>query len=132
MKPLMNQDAKCKKIRYADEETAEYYLNKLKETSKRKLKPTRVYLCEKCFTWHLTSIGYEAEYDDKTASLQLENKRLKGKITHLESLGRGHHNKLIELNKKHSSDTYKITSRLEKVTADFELLKVCLTIIVMK
>jgi len=46
----------CKKVSFVNEEQALFYINKLNRTSKRNIIPQRAYLCEKCLTWHLTSI----------------------------------------------------------------------------
>ena len=45
----------CKKTSFADEKTANYYLDKLKKSSRRAKVPVYAYLCTKCFAWHLTS-----------------------------------------------------------------------------
>jgi len=45
----------CKKVYFATEADADYYIKKLAKTSKRDTKPVRAYLCEKCNCWHLTS-----------------------------------------------------------------------------
>ena len=52
----------CKKVKFADESTADFYLKKLKHTSHRKVKPVRSYLCPDCLSWHLTS-RTEKDYD---------------------------------------------------------------------
>ena len=76
----------CKKVSFINEKFANEYIDKLQKTSVRRIKPVRAYLCEKCTTWHLTSIeGYEerkvknrmADYERRIANLQ-------GKITHLQ------------------------------------------------
>lgn len=45
----------CKKVKFINEQTALFYIKKLKDTSVRIKKPVRSYLCEKCLCWHLTS-----------------------------------------------------------------------------
>ncbi len=45
----------CKKVSFADEKQALFYIEKLNKTSNRKSVPQRTYLCHKCSNWHLTS-----------------------------------------------------------------------------
>lgn len=45
----------CKKTSFPDEKTANYYLDKIKKSSRRSKVPVYSYLCSKCFAWHLTS-----------------------------------------------------------------------------
>jgi polysaccharide pyruvyl transferase WcaK-like protein len=45
----------CSKVKFPTEEIALKYLHKIKSTSKRFKIPKRVYLCEHCLSWHLTS-----------------------------------------------------------------------------
>lgn len=111
----------CKKVKFIDEQSADFYIEKLHKTSKRKLKPTRSYLCDKCLTWHLTSIGYFKELPGNNAKLQLERNKLRDKVNELKIIETKRRNEIIDLNKK-----------MSKVRSEFELLKVCLTIIVMK
>ena len=52
----MTENYYCKKVSFATESDADFYIKKLKRTSKRAVVPMRAYLCEKCFNWHLTSL----------------------------------------------------------------------------
>jgi len=45
----------CPKTYFATEKDAEFYIDKLKQTSNRAKRPKRAYLCPDCFQWHLTS-----------------------------------------------------------------------------
>ena len=45
----------CKKVSFATQEDADYYINKLQKTSTRDKVPINSYLCVKCNCWHLTS-----------------------------------------------------------------------------
>jgi hypothetical protein len=45
----------CSKVKFSTEDQALKYLYKIKSTSKRVKIPKRVYLCEHCLSWHLTS-----------------------------------------------------------------------------
>jgi uncharacterized protein YlaI len=45
----------CKKVKFANEKYAIDYIDKLKKTSVREVKPIRTYLCFDCGSWHLTS-----------------------------------------------------------------------------
>jgi len=109
---------KCTKVKFGTEADADFYIKKLDKTSNRRLKPVRSYLCPICCSWHMTSIKQNTNNE---ARLQLEVNKLKGKIEHFENM-----------NRKHARDSKKLQEKLTKVTTDFELMKVCLTIIVMK
>lgn len=74
---------KCKKVYFANEKSAEYYIDKLNKTSSRKVKPVRAYLCEKCLNWHLTSIISEESKQIIHKNRQISN--LKAKLKHLEN-----------------------------------------------
>lgn len=75
----------CKKVSFADEQQALFYIDKLIRTSKRKVVPQRTYLCHKCFNWHLTSqtqikISYDVireELDELKKELQTKDKLIK-------------------------------------------------------
>lgn len=60
----------CKKTYFSNEKIALEYAARLQATSKRKVVPHRAYLCEKCLTWHLTSLS---ESKEKTLSYQIES-----------------------------------------------------------
>jgi len=66
----------CKKVSFADEEQANFYIDKLNKTSKRVVVPQRAYLCNKCLNWHLTS-----KEENKTYfSVVTENENLKKEL----------------------------------------------------
>lgn len=74
---------KCKKTHFADEKQAQFYIDKLKTTSNRSIKPIRAYLCEKCLNWHLTSIESRENMQLIYKERQITN--LKAKISHLQN-----------------------------------------------
>lgn len=45
----------CKKVSFATQADADYYIDKLQKTSTRDKVPINSYLCTKCNCWHLTS-----------------------------------------------------------------------------
>ncbi len=45
----------CKKVKFATNADADFYIKKLGATSSRKKIPTRAYFCRHCNAWHLTS-----------------------------------------------------------------------------
>lgn len=57
-KPIDSENHYCKKVSFATEADADFYINKLKKTSSRKVVPTRAYLCEECLNWHLTHVQH--------------------------------------------------------------------------
>ena len=73
---------KCTKVYFIDEENANFYIEKLNKTSVRKLKPIRAYLCDKCLSWHLTSIESYENMQLVYKERQINN--LKSKVLHLE------------------------------------------------
>lgn len=81
----------CKKVSFATEADAIYYINKLKKTSSRKVLPARAYLCEECLNWHLTSIQHAdissilAEHERAIIALK---KKIKEKEKTIECLNR--------------------------------------------
>lgn len=67
----------CHKAKYRTEQDALFALNKIQKTSSRKRVPIRVYQCDKCSCWHLTSTPNAIE-------LLNENNNLKERIAELE------------------------------------------------
>lgn len=67
----------CKKVSFADESSANFYIHKLKRTSERKTVPIRAYLCPNCNCWHLTS---QETKDIEMLNRQIKN--LKAKVEH--------------------------------------------------
>lgn len=80
----------CHKVKFATEKDALFYINKLKQTSKREKIPTRAYLCGYCRTWHLTSkVDFNKEVEilnDKISLLEKENLALKQENLTLKSV----------------------------------------------
>jgi len=93
----------CKKVKFVNEASAEMYIKKLKGTSVRAKKPVRAYLCEKCLSWHLTSI--EAKENMQLVYANREINNLKAKVLHLqnESTGLKKRSNNIELLEKYST-----------------------------
>lgn len=78
---------KCTKTSFKDEEAAEYYIKKLKKTSRRTVKPVASYLCPTCLNWHLTSsINHE---DMRLIYKEREIENLKIKIANLRKENEG-------------------------------------------
>lgn len=74
---------KCSKVSFANELFANKYIEKLKNTSTRRLKPVRSYLCENCLNWHLTSIeGTEVK---RQIEYERQINNLKSKVIHLQN-----------------------------------------------
>jgi hypothetical protein len=72
----------CKKVKFSDEKSADFYIDKLQRTSHRAVKPVRSYLCPFCFHWHLTSKDSRDEnligtLKTRVRHLEAENKVLK-------------------------------------------------------
>ena len=67
----------CKKASFSTEDAANYYINKLKRTSSRQIKPIRAYLCPLCFTWHLTSLKETTDFETSQKDRQINNLRRK-------------------------------------------------------
>lgn len=49
------ETTECKKVKFATEEFALFYVDKLQKTSIRDKKPIKAYLCQHCVSWHLSS-----------------------------------------------------------------------------
>lgn len=74
----MKSQTICGKTSFATEVDADYYIDKLSKTSKRKDIPIRAYLCPKCCNWHLTK---KQEVKDKeTQELLSQIKTLKREL----------------------------------------------------
>lgn len=101
----------CKKVAFADEEKALYYIEKLKKTSKRFVVPHRTYLCEKCFAWHLSSRpskederakkeNQENQQIIELQNLKKENQKLKERVIQLTKESENRKKKIDELHEK--------------------------------
>lgn len=93
----------CKKTFFSDEKQANYYLEKLKKTSARSKIPTRAYLCEKCFNWHLTAreeTGHEKDLKRQIEYLKIKLQRLKNQMLELRKEYDERGLKISELNSK--------------------------------
>ena len=89
---MSNVERKCTKVCFANESAADFYIKKLKKTSKRSVKPITSYLCPSCLSWHLSSsINYDdmkmiykdreiANLKTKVLNLRNENETLKKKL----------------------------------------------------
>ena len=88
----------CKKVAFATEENAEFYIKKLQRTSIRLVKPQRAYLCEKCLRWHLTHIQtIDLRCVEKeNEKLKSENLILKQKTKEQEQIINNLNNAIIE------------------------------------
>src|ERR1700759_3208543 len=83
----------CKKVSFATEKDAIYYIDKLKKTSIRSIIPTRSYLCTKCINWHLTSKGSYENRKIKELELLIKLLREENKILKSDF----HKNAMIEI-----------------------------------
>ncbi len=95
--------AKCKKVSFINETTANFYINKLQNTSTREKVPQRAYLCEICLNWHLTSKpDYEntntAKYEQKINNLHKIIASKESKIEKLTSKLEDAYEKIYKLN----------------------------------
>lgn len=125
----MNQN-NCKKVKFIDEEFANQYIQKLQKTSNRKLKPVRAYLCEKCLTWHITSIETISSKLPK-----LEQDRLLAK----EQKQKEYEQKGIEIAKQKQEEKYnKLNNKYnllhqsnKKLKEEYLLFKISVSILIM-
>ena len=121
--------SQCKKVSFCDERYANEYIAKLNKTSQRKLKPVRAYLCEKCFTWHLTSIHTIDSCQDK--KLELETERLLAK----EEKQQQYEQRGIEMqNQKYNklNNKYNILCQNhKKIKEEYLLFKISVSILIM-
>lgn len=115
----------CKKVSFADEKQALFYIDKLGKTSSRTTVPQRAYLCQKCLNWHLTSKQENKTYfslltENETLKKELaEKERIISELTdktksnqvlNLEKLVKEKNDKLVEQNSKIN----KLESKLKK------------------
>jgi len=125
----MNQN-NCKKVKFIDEEFANQYIQKLNKTSKRRLKPVRAYLCEKCLTWHITSIESISSKLPK-----IEQERLLAK----EQKQKEYERKGIEIAKQKQDEKYnKLNNKYnllhqsnKKLKEEYLLFKISVAILIM-
>lgn len=62
MNVVIKKVIECKKVKFSDQNQAEAYIKKLKNSSTREIIPVITYLCTTCLAWHLTSrISHEME-----------------------------------------------------------------------
>ena len=126
---IMNQN-NCKKVKFIDEEFANQYIQKLNKTSKRRLKPVRAYLCEKCLTWHITSIESISPKLPK-----IEQERLLAK----EQKRKEYERKGIEIAKQKQDEKYnKLNNKYnllhqsnKKLKEEYLLFKISVAILIM-
>lgn len=115
----------CKKVSFADEKQALFYIEKLGKTSNRTTVPQRAYLCHKCLNWHLTSKQENKTYlsvitENETLKKELaEKERIISELTgkaksnempNIEKLLKEKNDKLVEQNSKIN----KLESKLKK------------------
>ena len=125
----MNQN-NCKKVKFIDEEFANQYIHKLNKTSKRRLKPVRAYLCEKCLTWHISSIESISSKLPK-----IEQERLLAK----EQKQKEYEQKGIEIAKQKQDEKYnKLNNKYnllhqsnKKLKEEYLLFKISVAILIM-
>lgn len=90
----------CIKVKFSDEKQAMFYVKKLQETSNRDKVPNRAYLCEICFTWHITS-------SDEIKQIDFIRSKYEAKINNLKETIRLRDLK-IENQKQQIQNYYKI------------------------
>lgn len=66
----------CKKAKFATEKDADFFIQKLKATSKRAKIPTSSYFCQRCTSWHLTSLKQNEWKEAVSLKKQLESLKL--------------------------------------------------------
>ncbi len=114
--------APCKKVSFIDEQTALFYVEKLKKTSRRKVVPHRAYLCEKCFTWHLSSSGKIREETNQKGTLEItllhqQIQKLKNRVSQLEAESK---NKTKKINSLHDT-IYELNKASGRFSKSIEL-----------
>lgn len=78
----------CKKVSFINEKYALDYIEILRKTSKRYVKPVRAYLCEECNKWHLTHYQMKDLKGMENHMLKLEdtNASLREKVLKMEKI----------------------------------------------
>lgn len=107
---------KCNKVKFSNEKFAIEYIEKLKSTSIRDVKPLRAYLCPYCTTWHLTSkLDYETvqQIELKNKILSLEDK-LKLKKEEFENYRLRYKNLIKTLNVILNTSNETLSSAIDK------------------
>jgi uncharacterized protein YlaI len=76
----------CKKVSFINEQYALDYIEILRKTSKRYVKPIRAYLCEECNKWHLTHFQMKdlSGMERHIKKIEEANSALKEKILKME------------------------------------------------
>ncbi len=118
---MEKQKQYCKKVSFADERSANEYINKLKSTSERVNVPIRAYLCPQCFNWHLTSQKTkEAQiFESKIEELQKTIQEQKRIILDLNIQNKKKDSRITALKKHISSmqkyqETLKVFEKVDK------------------
>lgn len=92
----------CKKTSFANEQYAIDYIEKIHKTSTRLKKPIETYLCDKCLTWHLTSIkrGPMPEFMGKIDKLQRRVDNYERQVVNLKTERDALKEKVVNLRKQ--------------------------------
>jgi hypothetical protein len=120
----------CKKVSFCDERYADEYISKLNKTSKRKLKPVRSYLCDKCLTWHITSIeqiNYKLPRIEQERLVVKEQKQKEYEQRWLEIAKQKQEEKYNKLNNKYNQ----LCQSNKKLKEEYLLFKISVSILIM-
>ena len=93
----------CTKTKFANERFALEWIEKLKKTSVRKVKPVRTYMCQYCGSWHLTS---------KVENVVTQAEAYKIKLKELEALIAAQKEEIESLKVTHKNYTKKVNFAL--------------------
>ena len=121
---------KCTKVSFIDENYADQYINKLNKTSKRKLKPVRSYLCDKCLTWHITSIeeiNYKLPKLEQDRLLAKEQKQKEYEQRGVEMAKQKQDERYNKLSNKYSL----LVQSNKKLKEDYLLFRISVSILIM-
>jgi len=102
---LENSKQYCRKVSFADERSANEYINKLKSTSERVNVPVRAYLCPRCFSWHLTS--------QKTKEVQI----FESKVEELQKIIKDQKRIILDLNTQNKKKDLRIAALKKHISS---------------
>ncbi len=97
------------KVKFATEKDALFSLKKITKTSDRKVIPIRVYECNHCGNWHLTS--KTDRFEDQVAPFKAEIEALKLKISEQQKTIEG----LTKRNNKEENIAVKVDKRVKEM-----------------
>lgn len=100
---------RCKKVYFATEHDALFYISKINKTSNRAKKPVRTYLCNKCNSWHLTS---SSDYKQELVLAKEEISRLNQEFLNIKE----RHKQEISLIKSETN----INTNKDKVISEYQ------------